>query len=32
VGTVTKLLLDGDRVAGAFAYERELGKFKLFKS
>ncbi len=30
--TVTKLLKDGDRVAGAFAYSRELGKFKLFKA
>ena len=30
--TVTKLLMDGERVAGAFAYERELGKFKLFKA
>ncbi len=30
--TVTQLLKDGDRVAGAFAYSRELGKFKLFKA
>lgn len=30
--TVTRLLKDGDRVSGAFAYERELGKFKLFKA
>ncbi len=30
--TVTSLLMDGDRVAGAFAYARELGKFKLFKA
>ena len=30
--TVTSLLMDGDRVAGAFAYSRELGKFKLFKA
>ena len=30
--TVTSLLKDGNRVAGAFAYERELGKFKLFKA
>ncbi len=30
--TVTKLLLDGDRVASAFGYERELGKFRLFKA
>lgn len=30
--TVTSLLMDGGRVAGAFAYSRELGKFKLFKA
>lgn len=30
--TVTSLLMDGDRVAGAFGYSRELGKFKLFKA
>ncbi len=30
--TVTRLIKDGDRVAGAFAYSRELGKFKLFKA
>ncbi|MGI9518393.1 MAG: fumarate reductase/succinate dehydrogenase flavoprotein subunit [Pirellulaceae bacterium] len=30
--TVTSLLKDGDRVVGAFAYSRELGKFKLFKA
>jgi succinate dehydrogenase / fumarate reductase flavoprotein subunit len=30
--TVTQLLKDGERVAGAFAYSRELGKFKLFKA
>ncbi|MCH2182652.1 MAG: fumarate reductase/succinate dehydrogenase flavoprotein subunit [Mariniblastus sp.] len=30
--TVTRLLMDGDRVAGAFGYSRELGKFKLFKA
>lgn len=30
--TLTRLLKDGDRVCGAFAYERELGKFKLFKA
>ncbi len=30
--TVTRLLKDGDRVVGAFGYERELGKFKLFKA
>ena len=30
--TVTRLLKNGDRVCGAFAYTRELGKFKLFKA
>ena len=30
--TLTRLLKDGDRVCGAFTYERELGKFKLFKA
>lgn len=30
--TVTRLIKDGDRVTGAFAYSRELGKFKLFKA
>lgn len=30
--TVTTLLKDGNRVSGAFAYERERGKFKLFKA
>ena len=30
--TVTRLLKDGDRCTGAFAYSRELGKFKLFKA
>lgn len=30
--TITSLLMDGDRVAGAFGYSRELGKFKLFKA
>ncbi len=30
--TVTTLLKDGPRVSGAFAYERERGKFKLFKA
>ncbi len=30
--TVTRLIKDGQRVAAAFAYERELGKFKLFKA
>ena len=28
--TVTRLLLDGGRVAGAFAYDRERGRFKVF--
>jgi succinate dehydrogenase / fumarate reductase flavoprotein subunit len=30
--TVVTLLKDGDRVAGAFAYERERGRFKVFHS
>jgi len=30
--TVTKLLLDGDRCIGAFAYDREKGRFKVFKA
>jgi succinate dehydrogenase flavoprotein subunit len=30
--TVLSLLKDGDRVAGAFAYDRERGRFKVFKS
>ncbi|MEM7455113.1 MAG: FAD-binding protein, partial [Planctomycetota bacterium] len=30
--TVTKLIKSGGRVCAAFAYERELGKFKLFKA
>lgn len=30
--TVTRLLKDGDRVAGALGYTRELGKFLLFKA
>jgi succinate dehydrogenase / fumarate reductase flavoprotein subunit len=30
--TVLTLLKDGDRVAGAFAYERERGRFQLFKA
>ncbi|MFC0038875.1 fumarate reductase/succinate dehydrogenase flavoprotein subunit [Actinomadura rayongensis] len=30
--TVTRLLLDGDRVAGAFAYVRETGKFVVFEA
>ena len=29
--TVTSLLKDGDRIAGAFGYERERGRFLLFK-
>lgn len=29
--TITKLLKDGDRIAGAFGYWRENGKFVLFK-
>lgn len=28
--TVTRLLKDGDRVVGAFAYERERGRFRVF--
>ena len=28
--TVTSLLKDGDRIAGAFAYDRELGEFMVF--
>ena len=28
--TVVRLLMDGDRVAGALAYDREKGRFKLF--
>ncbi|HZD05794.1 MAG TPA: FAD-binding protein, partial [Longimicrobiales bacterium] len=28
--TVTRLLKDGDRVAGAFAYDRERGRFRVF--
>ncbi|MDE0472996.1 MAG: FAD-binding protein, partial [Gammaproteobacteria bacterium] len=28
--TVTRLLLDGGRVAGAFAYDRERGRFQVF--
>ena len=28
--TVTRLLRDGDRVTGAFAYDRERGRFKVF--
>jgi succinate dehydrogenase / fumarate reductase flavoprotein subunit len=30
--TVTTLLKDGDRVCGAFAYDRERGRFRLFKA
>src|SRR5437667_1753618 len=30
--TVLKLLKDGQRVVGAFGYERERGRFKLFKA
>ena len=30
--TVLTLLTDGDRVVGAFAYERERGRFKLFRA
>jgi succinate dehydrogenase / fumarate reductase flavoprotein subunit len=30
--TVTRLLKDGDRVVGAFAYERERGRFKVFRA
>ena len=30
--TVTTLLKDGDRVAGAFAYDRERGRFRLFRA
>ena len=30
--TVTRLLKDGDRVAGAFAYWREQGRFMVFKA
>jgi succinate dehydrogenase / fumarate reductase flavoprotein subunit len=30
--TVVTLLKDGDRVCGAFAYDRERGKFKIFQS
>lgn len=29
---IIKLLKDGDRVVGAFGYERERGRFKLFKA
>jgi succinate dehydrogenase / fumarate reductase flavoprotein subunit len=30
--TIVRLLKDGDRVAGAFGYERERGRFRLFKA
>lgn len=30
--TVVSLLKDGDRVVGAFAYEREHGRFRIFKA
>jgi succinate dehydrogenase / fumarate reductase flavoprotein subunit len=30
--TITKLLMDGSRVTGAFGYEREKGRFKIFKA
>jgi succinate dehydrogenase / fumarate reductase flavoprotein subunit len=30
--TVTRLLKDGERVVGAFGYERERGRFKLFRA
>jgi succinate dehydrogenase / fumarate reductase flavoprotein subunit len=30
--TVLSLLKDGDRVAGVFAYERERGRFKIFRA
>jgi succinate dehydrogenase / fumarate reductase flavoprotein subunit len=30
--TVIRLLKDGDRIAGAFGYERERGRFKLFRA
>ena len=30
--TVLKLLKDGDRIAGAFAYDRERGRFRLFEA
>jgi succinate dehydrogenase / fumarate reductase flavoprotein subunit len=30
--TVAALLKDGDRIAGAFAYDRERGRFKVFSS
>ncbi len=30
--TIVTLLKDGDRVAGAFGYDRERGRFKIFKA
>ena len=30
--TVVELLMDGDRVAGAFAYDRERGRFRVFRA
>ena len=30
--TVTRLLKDGDRVVGAFAYDRERGRFRVFQA
>ncbi len=30
--TITRLLMDGDRIAGAFGYDRERGKFRVFKA
>ena len=30
--TVTRLITDGDRVVGAFGYDREKGRFKLFRA
>jgi len=30
--TIVSLLKDGDRVAGAFGYDRERGRFRIFKS
>jgi succinate dehydrogenase / fumarate reductase flavoprotein subunit len=30
--TIVTLLVDGDRIAGALAYERERGRFKLFRA
>ncbi|MEQ1912152.1 MAG: fumarate reductase/succinate dehydrogenase flavoprotein subunit [Vicinamibacterales bacterium] len=30
--TVIRLLKDGDKIAGAFAYDRERGRFKLFRA